>query len=135
MTTIFLFCRFQCQCSIFFITYAFQFSCHTHRQFLLSCCHSEKYILPARKTVHSNNSYFPHKLFFPVIFTNFVETEKLYKVRKFKDFYISFLCSPTTVSSVLSLSQSTPSTFLPFIYIGNLNRRPFNILPSFCSSS
>ena len=34
-----------------------------------------------------------------------------------------------------TLSQSTPNTFLPFIYIGNLNRRPFNILPSFCSSS
>ena len=30
---------------------------------------------------------------------------------------------------------STTNTFLPFIYIGNLNRRPFNILPSFCSSS
>ena len=39
------------------------------------------------------------------------------------------------VSSVLSLSQATPSTFLPFRYIGNLNRRPLNILPSFCSSS
>ena len=29
-------------------------------------------------------------------FSNPVEAEKLYKVRKFKDFYISFLCSPTT---------------------------------------
>ena len=34
-----------------------------------------------------------------LIFSNPVEAEKLYKVRKFKDFYISFLCSPTTVSS------------------------------------
>ena len=41
----------------------------------------------------------------------------------------------TTVSSVLSLSQSTPSTSLPFRYIGNLNRRPLNTLPSFCSFS
>ena len=52
-----------------------------------------------------------------------------------KDSYKSVRCSATIVSSVLSLSQSTPNTFLPFIYIGNLNRRPFNILPSFCSSS
>ena len=28
-----------------------------------------------------------------------VEAKKLCKVRKFKDFYISFLCSPTTVST------------------------------------
>ncbi|MFR5655106.1 hypothetical protein, partial [Waltera sp.] len=43
--------------------------------------------------------HLPHKLFFLVIFSNPVEAEKLYKVRKFKDFYISFLCSPTTVST------------------------------------
>ena len=45
------------------------------------------------------------------------------------------LRSPHSASSVLSLSQSTPNTFLPFIYIGNLNWRPLNILPFFCSSS
>ena len=42
---------------------------------------------------------------FLVIFSNSVEAEKLYKVRKFKDFYISFLCSPTTVSICASLSK------------------------------
>ena len=64
-----------------------------------------------------------------------IKPEKPLKVPKIKDFYKSARCSATIVSSVLSLSQSTPNTFLPFIYIGNLNRRPFNILPSFCSSS
>ena len=36
-----------------------------------------------------------------MIFTYFSETEKLHKVRKFKDFYIFFLCSNTAVSTCI----------------------------------
>ena len=80
--------------------------------------------------VHSSNSEettgFTASCFFGTLLIVFTEI---------KDFYEFTRCRQHTTSSVLPLSQSTPNTFLPFIYIGNLNRRPLNILPSFCSSS
>ena len=85
------------------------------------------------------NNYWNNDIVFYLFISDFIalarKDDMLKKVPTINDFYIVRLCSNTQISSVLSLSQSTSNTFLPFIYIGNLNRRPFNILPSFCSSS
>ena len=43
--------------------------------------------------------HFTNLYFFFMIYTNFMKSPKLCKVHKFKDFYIFFRCSPTTVST------------------------------------
>lgn len=43
--------------------------------------------------------HFTNLYFFFMIYTNFMKSPKLCKVRKFKDFYILLRCSPTTVST------------------------------------
>ena len=48
--------------------------------------------------------HFTNLYFFFMIYTNFIKSPKLCKVRKFKDFYILLRCSPTTVSTWLDRS-------------------------------
>ena len=55
-----------------------------------------------------------------MIFTYFSETEKLHKVRKFKDFYIFFLCSNTAVSTYYDVDDISNYYEANYIYEGDI---------------
>ncbi len=55
--------------------------------------------VPVVEVKSHSNCHFRNQLLFFVIILKYIETVKLNKLRKFKDFYISLRCSPTTVST------------------------------------
>ena len=97
-----------------------------HRQ---NCCVSRVEI---QRHNHTNSV---HKHFFFMIFAHSMKSKKTPKVSKFKDFYIFFLCSAITVSTVLSLSQQNSCVSLSPKYTGKRNFMCFRNLPSGCSYS